>query len=148
MDALNFIVAYICLLVVLCIVEIRILSNDKSQYVRRTCIALKNICENEDIENEDSQYLVKKLSDEMVRFYDEYVQEKPQIKKVFPNVVIWIDAIIFRIDCGFKSCLILQDYRKIIKAARDVIVKKHKFSRCEKYQQGILYDIDLSLIHI
>ncbi len=82
------------------------------------------------------------MSEEIVTFYYEYVEERPQIKRAFPNVVIWIDAIIFRVDCGDKSCLILRDYSKLLKLAKKIIERQNKFSRCEKYQQSILCDMD------
>ena len=81
------------------------------------------------------------LAREINRFYEEYVQEDAQTKKFFPNVVVWIDAIIFRIDCGYKHASILKEYENSLKCIRDELETKNPFNKCEKYQQDILRDI-------
>lgn len=134
-----FLVAYVVLIITVVVGELLILSNNKGQYIRTSYASLKSICEN--LKNENIQQMENHLSNEINRFYNEYVQESPQIKKFFPNVVIWIDAIIFRIDCGYKHASVLKEYANTLKKARDVLETENPFNKCEKYQQGILCDI-------
>ena len=60
----------------------------------------------------------------------------------FANVVVWMDAVIFRIDCGYKRAAILKDYIGILKRTRDVLEKRNPYNKCEKYQQEILGDME------
>ncbi len=81
------------------------------------------------------------LAKEVNRFYEEYVQEDMQVKKFFPNVVVWLDAIIFRINCGNKHAYLLKRYIRELRNIRDELEEKNPFNKCEKYQQDILRDI-------
>ena len=138
MEELIFFAGYIAVMVLLVVAEIIILSNDKSQYLNRSYNALSNICSrNKDAKSND----LRLFTNEINRFYDEYVQETPKIKKYFPNVVVWIDAIIFRIDYGNKRADVLKEYVGILKEVRDKLEEDNPFNKCEKYQQGILCDI-------
>lgn len=133
-----FLSIYVVLMIMAASFEIILLSNDGIKYLKVSCRALTNIIKNLDI-SKDLQPDI--LSQELVRFYNEYIQEAPRIKKFYPNVVRWIDAILFRIDCGRPSALDLKDYVLILKSARDILQKENPFSKCEKYQQGILCDL-------
>lgn len=115
--------------------EIYVLFNNKGQYLKTSYKALENICKLCDSNNTEV------LAREINRFYEEYVQEDAQTKKFFPNVVVWIDAIIFRIDCGYKHASILKEYENSLKCIRDELETKNPFNKCEKYQQDILRDI-------
>lgn len=66
----------------------------------------------------------------------------PQLKRLYPNIVVWLDAIIFRIYLGNKIATILKPYTYNLKIARDMLEKENPFNKCEKYQQGILCDIE------
>lgn len=123
------------ILVVVIGFEIYVLFNNKGQYLKTSYKALENICKLCDSDN--TEVLARKIN----RFYEEYVQEDAQTKKFFPNVVVWIDAIIFRIDCGYKHASILKEYENSLKCIRDELETKNPFNKCEKYQQDILRDI-------
>ena len=140
MDGVTFLTSYIVLVFVIVMAEIVVLGNNKGQYLRESYNAIKFICYKSI--NESSIDDVDYLADEINRFYNEYVQEEPQIKKRFANVVVWMDAVIFRIDCGYKRAAILKDYIGILKRTRDVLEKRNPYNKCEKYQQEILGDMD------
>lgn len=133
MSAETFLIIYMAFIVIMIIVELWTVKNNKGPYLKTSYKTLKTLCDKSDN--------VEDLSKEIVRFYNEYVQEQPQMLKFFPNVVAWIDAIIFRIDSGYKSALILIDNVDEIKNARDILETKYPYNKCEKYQQGILCDI-------
>ena len=139
MDGVTFLTSYIVLAFVIVMAEIVVLGNNKGQYLRESYNAIKFICYKSI--NESSIDDVDYLADEINRFYNEYVQEEPQIKKRFANVVVWMDAVIFRIDCGYKRAAILKDYIGILKRTRDVLEKRNPYNKCEKYQQEILGDM-------
>lgn len=140
MGAVAFLSAYVILLILLVIIEVYLLANDKSSYLNISYKSLKSICET--LLTDGSIPNSKSLSNELTRFYNEYTQEMPQIKKFYPNVVVWTDAVIFRIDCGNKKAGILKQYIQPLKEARDLLEKENPFNRCEKYQQSILCDIE------
>lgn len=117
------------------ILEIYYLFNNKGVYLKTSYKALERICKTSVQKN-----LTISLK-EINRFYEEYVQEDAQTKKYFPNVVVWLDAIIFRIDCGYKHATVLKEYENEIKQIRDELETKNPFNKCEKYQQDILQDI-------
>lgn len=66
----------------------------------------------------------------------------PQLKKYYSNVVVRIDAIIFRVDSGNRKVSVLKQYAYELKTARDILEAENPFNKCEKYQQGILNDIE------
>lgn len=140
MGAIVFLSTYVVLLILMVIIEIALLSNDKSRYLNISYKSLKSICET--LLTDSSIPNSKSLSNELTRFYNEYTQEMPQIKKLYPNVVVWIDAVIFRTDCGDKKIESLKQYIQPLKEARDLLEKENLFNRCEKYQQNILCDIE------
>ena len=135
MEAVIFLAIYLVVLVFAIALEIYLLFNNKGQYLRTSYKALDAICKNNNSKDIDL------LSKEVNRFYDEYVQEDALTKKFFPNVVVWIDAIIFRIDCGYKHASILKEYENSLKCIRDELEIQNPFNKCEKYQQDILRDI-------
>lgn len=134
-----FLIIYLFLIITMVFVEIWVLTNSKGQHLRTSYKSLKIICDN--IENDYTTGKEEILAREMIRFFNEYVQEEPKIKKFFPNVVVWIDAIIFRIDCGYKHASVLKEYENSLKCVRDELETKNPFNKCEKYQQDILRDI-------
>ena len=135
MDIIIFLLIYLVILVAVIGFEIYVLFNNKGQCLKTSYKALENICKLCDSNNTEV------LAREINRFYEEYVQEDAQTKKFFPNVVVWIDAIIFRIDCGYKHASILKEYENSLKCIRDELETKNPFNKCEKYQQDILRDI-------
>lgn len=138
MSTQNFLLTYVVLMLATAVLEVLFLSNDGIKYLKVSCKALTNIIINLDFSNNLQPEMVSK---ELVRFYNEYTQDTPRIKKFYPNVMIWIDAILFRIDCGRPSASDLKEYVLILKLARDILQKENPFSKCEKYQQGILCDL-------
>lgn len=139
MNTEAFLGIYAILLILTVMCEVWILSNDKYKYLKMSYKPLTSICEN--FCNETSKIDFENFSYEINRFYNEYLQEMPQLKKFYPNVVIWIDAIIFSIDIGNKKASILKQYTYNLKAARDTLEAKNPFNKCEKYQQSILCDM-------
>lgn len=133
-----FLTIYLTLLIITFALEVYILLNNKSQHLRISYKSLKNICQKINATSEERSQIMSK---EICRFYNEYTQEIPRIKKCFPNVVVWIDAIIFRVNCGEKNATILQAYIDDLKNARDLLAENNPYNKCEKYQQGILNDI-------
>lgn len=136
MSAIDFFAAYLSFIFICIGIEIYIFLNNKNAYLKISYDALKNICES----YRDGD--IRIISKEINRFYEEYVQEDAQTKKFFSNVVVWMDAIIFRVDCGRKSAVILKEYICILKRARDVLEEQNPYNKCEKYQQDILRDIE------
>lgn len=128
-------IMYLVLVVVVIMIELYILLNNKGQYLKTSYKALNGICKSCDEKNED--VLLKEVN----RFYEEYVQEDAQTKKYFPNVVVWLDAIIFRVDCENKHASILKQYEVKLKSVRDDLEEKNPFNKCEKQHQDILQDI-------
>lgn len=133
MSAEIFLLIYVLLIIFMIMIELLAIKNNQGPYLKTSYQALKIISDKSDN--------IEDLSKGIVRFYNEYVQEQPQILRFFPNVIVWIDAIIFRIDSGYKSALILVDNVDEIKNARDILEAKNPYNKCEKYQQGILCDI-------
>lgn len=133
-----FLTIYVILLLFMFAIEVCILLNNKSQYLRVSYKSLKNICKKINVTSEERNQIISK---EICRFYNEYIQEIPSIKKYFPNVVVWIDAIIFRVNCGWKNTSILQDYIDDLKNARDLLEENNPYNKCERYQQEILCDL-------
>ena len=140
MGAVVFLVVYVIFLIAMVIIEVYILSNDKSKYLNISYKSLTSICERLCVENTTPSS--KELADELNRFYNEYAQEMPQLKRFYSNVVVWIDAIIFRIDYGNKKAGVLKQHIQALKEASDLLEAENPFNKCEKYQQSILRDIE------
>lgn len=131
-----FLIGYICCIVVLVIVQIELMTNSKTTFMKENCRVLGKICD------EYAKYdNVDVLEKEIKRYYLEYIQEKPNMKKIFPDIIVWLDAIIFRTDSDYKYAKNLKKHSEIIKSVRDSLVKKNPYNKCEKYQQEILCDM-------
>ncbi len=87
----EIIITYIILMPILIGAEVYILRNDKGKYLRTSYRGLKSILKIDNISKND-------LAKETELFYFRYSQERPGIKKFFPNVIVWIDSIILRIE--------------------------------------------------
>ncbi|MBD5473657.1 MAG: hypothetical protein HDR20_12430 [Lachnospiraceae bacterium] len=139
MDVLIFL--YSLLVFGMIIAEIVLLQNNKGRYLVTSYKAIEKICY-DIVDEDDGTYSVDELIVSINRFYEEYVQEDSKVKKYFPNVVIWLDAIIFRVDCGYSRARILSSCILGLKEARDELERENPFNKCEKYQQDILNDIN------
>lgn len=136
MDIELFIILYSILIFILVLIEVYLLSNDKIKYIRISCDALNSIIK--EIQNDNVNLLAKEIE----QFYIRFKQEKPKIKKFFPDVVSWIDSIIYRIDLNYKYCKFLKENINFIKSARDVLAEKYPYSKFKSFQQDILLDIN------
>jgi len=140
MDVITFLVVYISLLLIMVGMEIYILSNDKYRHLKISYRAVKTIFDSLFAEGVTPN--ITDVAEELNRFYNEYIQEMPQLKKLYSNVVVWVDAIIFRIDFGNKQAAVLMPYVQLLKQSRDLLAKENPFNKCEKYQQSILHDME------
>ena len=144
MDATTFLVVYIFLLFIIVGLEIYFLSNDNYRHLKISYKSVKTIFD--DLCAENATPSIRDVAEELNRFYNEYIQEMPQLKKLYSNVVMWVDAIIFRIDFGNKQAAVLKPYVQLLKQSRDLLAKENPFNKCEKYQQSILHDIRIDLM--
>lgn len=136
MGAELFLTAYVCFIVALVIVQIELMTNSKTTFMKENCRVLEKIC------NEYAKYdNVDVLEKEIKRYYLECIQEKPNMKKYFSDIIVWLDAIIFRIDSDYKYGRSLKKHSELIKSVRDSLVEKNPYNKCEKYQQEILCDM-------
>lgn len=106
-------------------------SRDRSSYMKIACKRLESTiqCMGEDL---------TKLDEEIERLYIGYANNVPSVKKVYPNVVVWLEDIVYRINADFRYASSLRKHIKEIKSARDKLCEKYPFYECEKYQQEIL----------
>ena len=131
-----FLAIYVILIIIAIILEVYLLANDKYRYVRESINHLSTVLQRN--KNIDTINLMAK---ELNRLYIEYVREYAKFKKFYPNIIVWLDAIIFRLDTYKKISQILIDKSSIIKDARDLLEKERPFYQCNEYQQEILNDV-------
>lgn len=131
-----FLAIYVILIIIAIILEVYLLANDKYKYVRVSINHLSTVLQRN--KNIDTINLMAK---ELNRLYIEYVREYAKFKKFYPNIIVWLDAIIFRLDTYKKISQILIDKSSIIKDARDLLEKERPFYQCNEYQQEILNDV-------
>ena len=131
-----FLAIYVILIIIAIILEVYLLANDKYRYDRVSINHLSTVLQRN--ENIDTINLMAK---ELNRLYTEYVREYAKFKKFYPNIIVWLDAIIFRLDTYKKISQILIDKSSIIKDARDLLEKERPFYQCNEYQQEILNDV-------
>lgn len=110
-------------------------TDDKLKHIKLSTVGLKNILNNS--EHKD----VESISKEVQLLYNEYVQEKPSAKKYFPNVIIWLDTIILRINTESKGVKCVSEYYESLKNVRELLNEAIPYSNCTQYQQSILNDI-------
>ena len=134
------IVTYLILMPIIIGAEIYILRNDKGKYLRNSYRGLKSILKIENIDKDD-------LAKEIELFYFRYSQERPGMKKFFPNVIVWIDSIILRIDLNFGYTNEFKENVILFKEAREILAEKYPYNKCENYQQDILLDIEKLKTH-
>jgi hypothetical protein len=131
-----FLAIYVILIIIAIILEVYLLANDKYRYVRVSINHLSTVLQRN--KNIDTINLMAK---ELNRLYIEYVREYAKFKKFYPNIIVWLDAIIFRLDTYKKISQILINKSSIIKDARDLLEKERPFYQCNEYQQEILNDV-------
>ena len=131
-----FLAIYVILIIIAIILEVYLLANDKYRYVRVSINHLSTVLQRN--KNIDTINLMAK---ELNRLYIEYVREYAKFKKFYPNIIVWLYAIIFRLDTYKKISQILIDKSSIIKDARDLLEKERPFYQCNEYQQEILNDV-------
>lgn len=131
-----FLAIYVILIIIAIILEVYLLANDKYRYVRVSINHLSTVLQRN--KNIDTINLMAK---ELNRLYIEYVREYAKFKKFYPNIIVCLDAIIFRLDTYKKISQILIDKSSIIKDARDLLEKERPFYQCNEYQQEILNDV-------
>ena len=131
-----FLAIYVILIIIAIILEVYLLANDKYRYVRVSINHLSTVLQRN--KNIDTINLMAK---ELNRLYIEYVREYAKFKKFYPNIIVWLDTIIFRLDTYKKISQILIDKSSIIKDARDLLEKERPFYQCNEYQQEILNDV-------
>lgn len=137
MNEIVFLIIYF-LMITISIIYLRYYNkHDRAGYMKVCCKQLETMLENFDMV-EDSYAMAKEIE----RLYDGYANEIPSVKIVFPNVIVWIDAAIFRIDSKYGYAKELRKYSKEIKNARDVLVYKYPYCKCNPVQQDILKDIN------
>lgn len=125
----------LALLIYALMIPILLNADDKVKHIKWSALCLKNVlkgCEKKDTE---------RISKEVQLLYDEYVQEKPSARKYFPNVIIWLDTIILRINTEAKSVKCVSEYYEILKNVREFLNEMTPYSNCTQYQQSILKDI-------
>ena len=125
----------LALLIYALMIPILLNADDKVKHIKWSALGLKNVlkgCEKKDTE---------RISKEVQLLYDEYVQEKPSARKYFPNVIIWLDTIILRINTEAKSVKCVSEYYEILKNVREFLNEMTPYSNCTQYQQSILKDI-------
>lgn len=125
----------LALLIYALMIPILLNADDKVKHIKWSALGLKNVlkgCEKKDTE---------RISKEVQLLYDEYVQEKPSARKYFPNVIIWLDTIILRINIEAKSVKCVSEYYEILKNVREFLNEMTPYSNCTQYQQSILKDI-------
>lgn len=131
-----FLAIYVILIIIAIILEVYLLANDKYRYVRVSINHLSTVLQrNKNIDT------INLMARELNRLYIEYVREYAKFKKFYPNIIVWLDAIIFRLDTYKKISQILIDKSSIIKDARDLLEKERPFYQCNEYQQEILNDV-------
>lgn len=135
MDESIIIITYVILMPILIGAEIYILRNDKGKYLRSSYRGLKSILKAENMTKND-------LAEEIELFYFRYSQEKPGMKKFFPNVIVWIDSIILRVDLNYGYANEFKESVILLKDARNILARKYPYSKCENYQQDILLDVE------
>lgn len=74
----------------------------------------------------------------LYKCYSNYV---PMVKVVYPNVVMWIEDVVYKINSDSIYARKLKPYLKEIKNARDELNERFPFADCDKYQQEILNDL-------
>lgn len=131
-----FIVLYVVFIVVGLGFEIYLLCNNEQQFISNSIKRL-NVLFERDSKMNDGGYIASELNE----FYNEYARQYPKIKKYFPNVLLWINAIVFRIDTTKKIPLLIQEKESLIKEARNILEKKNLFYECSASQKRILDDI-------
>ena len=113
--------------------------DEKQNHIKKTARGLKNVLKEYD---KEEMVDIQKVSDDVKLLYDEYIQELPNAKKIFPNIIVWLDSILLQLSLERKRVQPLEKYYKLLKNVRDFLNTNNPYSNCTQYQQGILKDIN------
>ena len=113
--------------------------DEKQNHIKKTAHGLKNVLKEYDKEEIAD---IQKVSDDVKLLYDEYIQELPNAKKFFPNIIVWLDSILLQLSLERKRVQPLEKYYNLLKKVRDFLNTNNPYSNCTQYQQGILKDIN------
>ena len=113
--------------------------DEKQNHIKKTARGLKNVLKEYD---KEEMVDIQKVSDDVKLLYDEYIQELPNAKKIFPNIIVWLDSILLQLSLERKRVQPLEKYYKLLKNVRDFLNTNNPYRNCTQYQQGILKDIN------
>lgn len=129
-------VIYILLIVIAISLEVYLLTTDKSKYMRDSLMRLSRLLER-NVKMDD----VDLAGREIKRLYIQYTREFPKSAKYYSNIIVWLDAVIFRIDTYKKVPQTLLENERLIKEVREMLEIEIPFYQCVIHQQEILGDI-------
>lgn len=127
-------ITYFILLILFVVITIYLCFRDRNSYMKVACQRLLSTikCMNYDLED---------LECEIEKVYMCYSSNVPSVKRLYPNVVMWIEDVVYRINTDNGYARELRPYIKELRIARDKLAEKYPFADCEKYQQEILRDL-------
>jgi DNA repair ATPase RecN len=135
MSAEIFFAIYGVLMIVGAIIGGYVLTDDKNSHIKMSIKYLSNLFER------NYMNFSAEVIRELKRLYTQFGREYSKFRKFYPNIIMWLDAILFRIDTIKKISPVLLENEALLKEARDILEKENPFYQCSEYQQEILNDI-------
>lgn len=128
------VIAYFVIIIIFAIYLSCLYLRDKNSYMKIACQRLFTTIQC--MENE-----IVDLDIEIEKIYIGYSNNVQSVKRVYPNVMTWLDDIIYRVNADFRYARKLKPYIKEIKSARNKLLEKYPYFECEKEQQEMLGDL-------
>lgn len=131
-------IIYIIVVIASVIFQIYSIRNDKSNQVRWSIDKLKIAF----LRNTERLKTVEGMSEILLTFYRQYSDEHKKFAKFYPNYIVWLDAVIYRVDTMKKIDVVFIDNADILKKARYTIAAVRPFYQCSNSQGKLLSDIE------
>lgn len=108
---------------------------DYDGYMKISCSRIKSVMTK--FGDKDIQVIVNEIEN----IYFVYSRNVPQFKSVYPDIVVWMEDIVYRVECDFLYTKKLQKYLVQLIQVRIILSNKYPFSNYSIIQQDILSDV-------
>lgn len=108
---------------------------DYDGYMKISCSRIKSVMTK--FGDKDIQVIVNEIEN----IYFVYSRNVPQFKSVYPDIVVWMEDIVYRVECDFLYTKKLQKYLDQLIQVRIILSNKYPFSNYSIIQQDILSDV-------
>lgn len=112
-----------------------IIAEDRRAYTKSLYIGVETL-----LKKYQDRDIVEILS-QLQRFYENYIQFNPGVKRYYPSFIYWINYVMLQINLNRKITKKISPYQDILNKVIEKYESENPFNKCTDYQQNLLRDL-------